>query len=640
MFYLYVPFFSEGLNFNVQRFLSCAGRLVHEYTIHSFVCKHMAFLSYHASNFVIPVPSSQAEIDDEIAALTERMRFLRTHRNSLSSISSIPPEILGTIFVHLAHQVQSIYPPDSTAVLSWLKATHVCRHWREVAIANPHLWATPYLNSLKATEEMLMRSKMAPLMLRTGRRYRMECVHKAFEHAERFQEVSFECSHSSTNSILALLDKLSSCSAPHLRSLSLDAGLGLPRIAIPTAFHAPNLRRLQISHCGLSWTCPVLTGITVLDIKHISAECLPSLDELVSALRRMQALHTLSLDSALPTLPRGTKSLPHAFCAPKVRLPRLERLRLVGKMTEVANVLACVELPVSTRWQIQIESRALPYGNSNQEWNLSLPIISRVLESCFKAGPGDSRRIPRSMRLSARNHLRFQYGTVLYPASWAQTAADAPMEWSPECPATIDFGFPGDGSKGIIKKLWKLVPLGRLEALYVEDYPHPCWDGFWIDILGRTARNLSHLHVRGASQLLEDLFKSLCSPSRKHSVSRAAVNRSRPIFCPALSHLVLEYLEFTTYMTWMQPLDLRDVLIDRVNDGRGLEKLTITGCSGITTRDVQLLREVVVDVEWDDIEDSGDYDFDYDDYEYDSFDDDNTTHYSFYSNYSGAFITF
>lgn len=92
-------------------------------------------------------------------------------------------------------------------------------------------------------------------------------------------------------------------------------------------------------------------------------------------------------------------------------------------------------------------------------------------------------------------------------------------------------------------------------------------------------------------------------------------------------------------MTFTQPLDLRDVLIDRVNCGRGLDKLTITGCSSINAHDVQLLREVVVDVEWDKCESRDDYDFDYEDY--DSFDeDDDDTHYSFYSDgvyyYSGG----
>ncbi|KAJ8595254.1 hypothetical protein M405DRAFT_807554 [Rhizopogon salebrosus TDB-379] len=607
----------------------------------------MASLSYQevtADSLVSPVPSSQAEIDNELVALADRMRALRTHRNVLSPISSIPPEILGAVFVHLARQVQSRYSPDAPEALSWLSVGHVCRHWRDVALANPHLWATPFLNSTKGTEEMLLRSKMAPLILRSGRRYRIECVQKAFEHVERLQEVTLDCSNHLTPHIVGLLGKLSSCSTPNLKSLSLDGGLGRrPRIAIPTSFAAPSLRRLQLNHCDLSWASPVLTGLTVLDIKTMSAECLPTLDGLISVLRRMPTLQTLCLESALPTLPLGTKSLPQAPRAANVRLPHLEQLRLVGKMLEVVNVLARVELPSSPRLEVQLSCHVFPSGRSGQEWNSSLPIISRALESCFKSTSDKSRNIVRSMRLSANDHLRLQYGTVRHPTSWVEMMPQTPMEWTSECPVTLDFSLPGEASRSMLKKLWKLVHLGRLETLYLEGCLHPCWDGFWTDVLGHTARNLTYIHLQGTTQLLEDLFKSMRSQNPKHTVSRSVENRSRrgPTFCPALSHLVFEHLEFSAFCT--RPSDLYDVLIDRVNDNRGLDKLTITGCTGISAREVQFLREVVVDVEWDEYESPDDYDFDYDYDSFDDEDDDEDTHYSFYSggvHYSGGMIVF
>jgi len=416
---------------------------------------------------VSPLPRSQAEIDDELDALAERMRALRTHRNNLSPISIIPPEILGVIFVSLARQVQALHPPDAPAVLSWLNVGHVCHLWREVALANPELWATPFLSSSEATEEMLVRSKMAPLILRTGRRYRMDCVQKAFEHVERLQEVSLGYPNTPIH-LLDLLSKLSSCSAPSLQSFSLDGGLGR-RIAIPTSFMAPNLRRLKISHCDLSWASPVLTGLTFLDIKSTSVECLPTLDGLMSALRRMPALHTLFLEDALPTLPRGSKPPPYAPHAMDVRLSHLERLRLAGKMLEVVNVLAHIELPNSTRMEVQLGCRI----NSYQELNPCLPIISRTLGSCFKATPDNSGRAARSMRLYASDHIRLQYATVRHPTSWVERMSETPMKWTTEVPVTVDITCHHQPSRAVIKKLYTLVPLGRLEALYIEGYDHP-----------------------------------------------------------------------------------------------------------------------------------------------------------------------
>ncbi|KAG1774785.1 hypothetical protein EV702DRAFT_950235, partial [Suillus placidus] len=274
-----------------------------------------------------PVLTSKAqkEIDDELVALEERMRALRTRRNSLSPISSIPPELFSTIFVHHAQKTQLLHDPDNPNVLSWLIVGHVCRHWRKVALGTPELWATPFLNSSKATDEMLMRSKMAPLNLRIGRRYRMDSIQKVLMHIERLQVVSLLFLHGDTagcRCIMEFINKLSSCSAPKLQSLALEVGdKQTPRIAIPISFPAPNLCNLQINHCDLSWASSVLTGLTVLDIKQLSPECLPTLDELISALRRMPALHTLAFRDALPTLSPHTASLPRAPLAMNVHLP-------------------------------------------------------------------------------------------------------------------------------------------------------------------------------------------------------------------------------------------------------------------------------------------------------------------------------
>ncbi|KAG1906415.1 uncharacterized protein F5891DRAFT_1274335 [Suillus fuscotomentosus] len=574
-----------------------------------------------------PVLASRAqiEIDDEIVALEERTRALRTCRNSLSPISSLPPELLSAIFVHHAQQTQCLHEPDNPDVLSWLIVGHICRHWRGVALGTPELWATPFLNSSTATDEMLTRSKMAPLNLKIGRRYRIDAIQKALMHIERLQVVSLLFLHGDTaghRCIMEFIDKLSSCSAPRLKSLALDVGdKQTSRIVIPNSFSAPNLCKLQIKHCDLSWASSVLTGLTVLHIKKVSLERLPTLDELVSALRRMPALHTLTLEDALPTLSPHTVSLPHTSHTMNVQLLHLKQLRLTAKILEVANVLTCIESPTS---EVRLVCRASS-GDPNKEWNLSLPIISRALESCFKDTPNDFRQVPRSMQLSSPNScIRLHYSTVRNPLSWAREMPCHDADLSAECPVILDFDFPIEMRRTILSDLGRLIPLGSIEAMYC-DFFFACWDGFWADILTRGgARNLAYMYLRGPNQALEELLKSL--RSRKHSVSRSVGGRSQqgPIFSPALSHLVFHDLEFdSSVFNWMRPSDFLDVLMDRVNEGRGLEHLTITSTSGIFARDVQLLREVVADVNWDEYESDEeyftdteeDYDGDFIDYE-------------------------
>ncbi|KAG2039573.1 hypothetical protein BDR03DRAFT_951525 [Suillus americanus] len=478
---------------------------------------------------------------------------------------------------------------------------------------------------------MLTRSKMAPLNLKIGRRYRVDSIQKAFMHMERLQVVSLLFLHGDTagcRCIMEFINKLSSSSAPKLRSLALEVGVKqTPRIAIPISFPAPNLFDLRIKHCDLSWASSVLTGLTVLDIKKLSPECLPTLDELISALRRMPALHTLALEDALPTLSPHTASLPRASCAMNVQLFHLEQLCLTATMLEVANVLTCIE---STTSEVRLVCRASS-GNPNQECDLSLPIISRALESCFKGTPDKSRQAPRSMQLSSHSGcVRLHYSTVRNPSSWATTMSRVDLDLSAECPIILDFDFPIDTRRTILSDLGRIVPLGSIEAMYF-DFSFACWDGFWADILTRGgARNLAYMYLRGPDEALEELLKSL--RSRKHSVSRSIDGRSQqgPIFSPALSHLVLHNLEFdSSIFSWMRPSDLLDVLIDRVNEGRGLDYLAITSTSGIFARDVQLLREVVADVSWDGYASDEEYLTDYITEEDD--DDDDFMDYEFYS---------
>ncbi|KAG2757078.1 hypothetical protein P692DRAFT_20790170 [Suillus brevipes Sb2] len=599
----------------------------------SFACDSEPMVAADTTSTPVLSTRAQTEIDNELGAMEERMRALRTRRNNFSPISSIPPEILGTIFVQHAQQMQLLHVPDNPAVLSWLKVGHICRHWREVALGTPELWATPFLNSSRATEEMLMRSKMAPLNLRCGQRYRMDSVQKALMHIDRLQEVSLPFLNGGMTYrwVMEFLNKLSSCSAPKLQSLSLEEEFAQTlRIAIPTSFVAPNLRSLQLKYCDLSWASSVLTGLTSLNIKKLSPECLPTLEELISALRRMPSLRFLELEDALPTLPPQTMSLPRAPPAMNVRLPHLNRLRFVAKILDVANVLAHIELPDSTMLEVQLGCRPSSPTNANQEWNLSLPIISHALESCFKATPAKSCRTPRSLRLFAAGRIHVQYSTVRNPSSWVGSMSETCLEpeWTAEHPVILDFDFPNDTSTAILSDLWRLVPIRTLEALYTEGF-FSCWDGFWTDLLGcGAAPNLAYLNLRETPQALEDLIISLRST---HSSARSIGWRAHKelVFSPALSHLILESLEFdTSFSSFTRASDLVDVLIDRVNEGRGLEFLSITGCTGISAHDVRLLREVVADVQWDEYESFDDFDLEYD---YDSLeDDDDDDDYNFY----------
>ncbi|TFY82631.1 hypothetical protein EWM64_g1381 [Hericium alpestre] len=98
-------------------------------------------------------------LDNELAAVHLAMCSLRTRRNALLPISSLPPEVLARIF-HF-YSVAEPPPYRRPPQIGWIIVTHVCRAWRDTALQQPYLWseATTGLGP-KWLERMLARAKM------------------------------------------------------------------------------------------------------------------------------------------------------------------------------------------------------------------------------------------------------------------------------------------------------------------------------------------------------------------------------------------------------------------------------------------------------------------------------------------------
>lgn len=111
--------------------------------------------------------TERQEIDNEIRALQDSIRALRTRRNTLAPINRFPPEILANVF---AYSLPKIYPrPDPSKEndepYNWIAVTHVSRHWRNVALDNPILWSVLQFQVVRWVHEMVRRSGNTPLFI-------------------------------------------------------------------------------------------------------------------------------------------------------------------------------------------------------------------------------------------------------------------------------------------------------------------------------------------------------------------------------------------------------------------------------------------------------------------------------------------
>ncbi|KAJ7467509.1 hypothetical protein FB451DRAFT_1137347 [Mycena latifolia] len=152
-------------------------------------------------------------------------------------VSTLPNEIISEIFVHFLPD----YPlcPPQTGLLSPTPLTHICRNWREIALATPALWRSLKLRAYdyNILESWLSRSGHLPLSFDIDTSHE-ECLEQLARHAPRWEYVQFVFADPSH---LCIINN----PMPLLRQLELRIGhyIGHYMPPQPVAFHqVPRLR--------------------------------------------------------------------------------------------------------------------------------------------------------------------------------------------------------------------------------------------------------------------------------------------------------------------------------------------------------------------------------------------------------------
>ena len=97
--------------------------------------------------------SSISRLDVEIKELQLRRHALCNHRQMLATLLSpvrrLAPELLGEIFRHCLPQDYH----ENGAHKAVMLPSHVCKHWRDVALPTPALWTNFVLRVTDETSE-------------------------------------------------------------------------------------------------------------------------------------------------------------------------------------------------------------------------------------------------------------------------------------------------------------------------------------------------------------------------------------------------------------------------------------------------------------------------------------------------------
>ncbi|KAJ7176294.1 hypothetical protein C8R43DRAFT_556689 [Mycena crocata] len=232
-----------------------------------------------------------AQIETQIRALEHSLLLLRLRKNVVEKrlgsyiypVLTLPNEITSEIFL----QFLPVYPncPPSTGLLSPTVLTHICRSWREIALATPALWRALSLvfgsqdsdRSRTLLIPWMERSQPLPLSIRTDflptHSPQNRCIEPFISQRARWESLQLE----KVGADWEVADSLVREPMPSLRHLALSF-CRPPRFLLRLA-DAPLLRSLSLRYVFNAVVLPwaQLTHVTLFDI--CPDECAPILQQ-------------------------------------------------------------------------------------------------------------------------------------------------------------------------------------------------------------------------------------------------------------------------------------------------------------------------------------------------------------------------
>lgn len=494
--------------------------------------------------------------------------------------------------------------------LPWIRLTHVCRRFRAVALSTPQFWSYLRLAKSDVFAELLARSKGASLHIKArvdSDSLLQEADHTlALEallpHSPRIKELHIEGPRmllqrfcSKTVFPFDALEKLElTCTssyytihAPHSVSHSIPAVV--PILASSTA--PPRLRHLDLRRVPFCWNDPIfssptLTTLVIIGYGSVGGRLIASLpdvgsfDALFSALAAVApSLEVLELEHTIPT--QGvTVADPVQLPIPsrRILLPSIKSIRLTGDAVYIAHLLNHISSPSTASLNITL-SRRNHLGNTAFAQSIAAhmsekpPLLSsRLVET-----------EPNAFTISYRTHLGTLDDSLLQMHS----------------SSVRDHMFPIFLHA---KTLFSHVQELRISGTFTSVNRN------WAYIFARLPRMTTLVLAQHPGG---DMLSALTTLRRLNNGKQ---------YVPAPSLRALHLSDFHFVMPDDESLepfnDLLDLAIFRCNCDIPLDEIRLIACRYAKKKQLEKLKEVVVDVEYtmvedDSDEDSHDYDSDY-----------------------------
>ena len=377
-------------------------------------------------------------------------------------------------------------------------------------------------------------------------------------------------------------------SAPQLQSLYIGSSLDFSHdFSAGTAFSihedflcdTERLQSVQLTNCKISWDSRLLTGLTCLTLED-SLKANSSIIQVLHALQRMPALTDLRLRDSIPNDSEGPTNYP------VVDLPCIRVLHISSGAGTLITVLRHITFPRSAILNLTCKE--------NQSTQIDFSKFLSFLATNFL-----SSLVIRSLSLKdledAHTHgLEFYLWTTTiihncFPSS--MSSAQAQLQLALTWPSSQ----PHNRVKTLTRALGAMS-LAFLTQLQISNFDY-IDSQMWVKTFGKLPL-LERVCVLSYAPRL--FLEALVYKTKAAEKSKAAY---RNVFFPKLLYINLNGTDFDGTILGSISLDmLLDYLMERCERNAEVQVLRLDDCYNISFDDVERLKEIVVDVIWDGVE--------------------------------------
>ncbi|KAF9478768.1 hypothetical protein BDN70DRAFT_879583 [Pholiota conissans] len=289
------------------------GRLLDDFITSEDARRRIYGAIEHHQSTISTLKAQIVDLEHSVHLHQTYVSTLKVKLNFFASVSHFPPEILCSIFSFAQEDdVGGILPYSA-----WTGFTHVCHHWRKVAIHSPTLWKELNFGNLKWLQEAAKRAQGAEVVIIIPGQildYR-NAVNFAVKPCLRIK--GLRIIDNSDMELWGAVHDMLSQSPPQLNFLELEGvdatiyqyphtvqqtATGITPIPSKQVRQASanltQLRSLRLIECSIKWDLHLLFQPSLTHLSLRSIDPTPSGQELVLAMKAMSGLQHLDLDNA------------------------------------------------------------------------------------------------------------------------------------------------------------------------------------------------------------------------------------------------------------------------------------------------------------------------------------------------------